>query len=62
MTKLDCHVSGPCFVRRKTISELLSPVLRWLWVSFYSPQAPLMFPYVLPILYVLGYLYGSAFV
>ncbi|KAI9462941.1 hypothetical protein F5148DRAFT_1212253 [Russula earlei] len=25
-------------------------LLRWIWISFYSPQAPLMFPYVLPLL------------
>ncbi|KAI0275116.1 hypothetical protein BC834DRAFT_851157 [Gloeopeniophorella convolvens] len=25
-------------------------LLRWLWISFYSPQAPLMFPYALPLL------------
>ena len=37
-------------------------MLRWLWVSFYSPQAPLIFPYMLPLMCVLGCLFVFAFI
>lgn len=61
MTKSAYRVSRPCIVPRRIEPELLS-VLRWLWVSFYSPQGPLIFPYVHPLLYVSGYLHESAFI
>lgn len=41
-----------CASKNRTFNRLL--VLRWLWVSFYSPQGPLIFPYVHPLLYVSG--------
>ena len=47
-----------CASQNRTFNLLL--VLRWLWISFYSPQGPLIFPYVQPLLYVLGY--TSAFI
>ncbi|KAI0067754.1 hypothetical protein BV25DRAFT_1834775 [Artomyces pyxidatus] len=28
----------------------LTRILRWMWISFYSPQAPLMFPFIMPLL------------
>jgi len=40
----------PPRVNQSAYDKVGLSLLRWLWVSFYSPQAPLMFPYVLPLL------------
>ncbi|KAI0296143.1 hypothetical protein BC826DRAFT_1005479 [Russula brevipes] len=40
----------PPRVNQSTYDKVGLSLLRWLWVSFYSPQAPLMFPYVLPLM------------
>jgi proteasome activator subunit 4 len=40
----------PPRVNQSTYDKVGLSLLRWLWVSFYSPQAPLMFPYMLPLL------------
>ncbi|KAF8274047.1 hypothetical protein EI94DRAFT_1714621 [Lactarius quietus] len=40
----------PPRVSQSTYDKVSLSLLRWLWVSFYSPQGPLIFPYVQPLL------------
>jgi proteasome activator subunit 4 len=40
----------PPRVSQSTYDKVSLSLLRWLWVSFYSPQGPLIFPYVHPLL------------
>ncbi|KAH9964279.1 hypothetical protein BC827DRAFT_1190239 [Russula dissimulans] len=57
ISKLANKLSGwkekrlpPPRVNQSEYDKVGLSLLRWLWISFYSPQAPLMFPYVLPLL------------
>ncbi|KAI0322307.1 hypothetical protein OF83DRAFT_1161297 [Amylostereum chailletii] len=40
----------PPRVNQSQYDKVSLTLLRWIWVSFYSPQASLMFPYVIPML------------